>query len=333
MACKTVLITGIFGQDGAYLAQIALRENYRVIGAGRHTDQPQKKWRLQHLGISDAIEYRELNLADTQSVQKLMEENSPDLIFNMAAQSSVAESFKKPFETLDSTLMGAARIFEAARIFAPQARIFQPLSSQKMPTSSPYAAAKVCASILVDLYRERYGLFISSAVLHNHESPLRNTTFVSKKIVHSLVKICQGTQKTLALGNLDSQRYWSHARDIMEGAWKSLQQSSPNRYVLTSDQIFSVREFATQCAAQLGIKLSWHGTGKNETGLSQDGTLIVWVDPSFYRPTDPVPDRSGALETEHDLHWKTEVPLADLIQEMIDFEFTPLNSETAPNLA
>ena len=327
MSKRTALITGILGQDGAYLARIALREGYQVIGSARNLHLPEKKWRLQQLGVAQDIVYQETDLNDQESVNRAIQTHQPELVFNLAAQSSVATSFKLPYETLNSTLMGAARIFEAVRQFAPEARVFQPLSSEARSSSSPYAAAKACAKLIADLYRERYGLFISTAILHNHESPLRDTSFVSRKIVWSLSRIQRGLEKQLLLGNLNSLRYWSHAKDIMEGTWKALQKDAPGHYVLTSDQVFSVREFASKCAAQLSLPIEWCGKELGEVGYVRSGEPVISVDPAFYRPTDPMPDRTGASETETELDWKPTTSVDELIKEMLEFEFTNLNGE------
>lgn len=335
MTSNKVLITGIFGQDAAYLADIALKSNFKVIGGARHVSHEEKYWRLEHLGIRQQIEYVEMDMQNDASIFAAITEHQPQLIFNLAAQSSVAESFARPYETLDITMMGAVRLLEAVRRHAPSTRLFQPSSAE---TTSPagggqcetepvwrsaYAAAKACASGIAKLYRKQYGLFVANAVLHNHESALRGDAFVSKKIARALVKIHLGQQDRLQLGNLDSRRDWSHARDFMQAAWKILQLDQAEDFTLSSGNIFSVREFVNICGDFLGMNIEWRGQGMEEIGiLKNSGREIISVDPSFFRPVDPLPDRRGAEDTFSRLAWKPSRSIHEIAQEIIEYELS-----------
>ncbi len=321
----TVLITGIFGQDAAYLSEIALKANHQVIGAGRGLGDFEKYWRLDQLGLRHQITLCELDMTQTSNVSAIVSQYKPELIFNLAAQSSVASSLTHPFETLDVTLMGMVRLLEAVRTLSASSRVFQPASAEESmdPAAwrSAYAAARSCATSLAKYYRQRHGLYVSTAVMHNHESPLRDDRFVSKKIIQTLCRIAQGSDEVLMLGNLDSARDWSHARDFMGAAWLSLAQEQPGDDQFFSGQVFSVRSFVEQAAQALHIALRWERCGTDERGVrSTDGKVLVAVDPAFYRPTDPAPILGVDLLTQQRLGWQAQTTLQGMIAEMIQFE-------------
>lgn len=320
-----VLITGIFGQDAAYLAAMALKANYQVIGAGRGLGEAHKYWRLDQLGLRHRITLCELDMTQTSQVCALVGQYRPELIFNLAAQSSVAMSLNHPFETLDVTLMGMVRLLEAVRTQSASSRVFQPASAEESmdPAAwrSAYAAARSCATGLAKYYRQVHGLYVSTAIMHNHESPLRDDRFVSKKIIQTLCRIAQGSDEVLMLGNLESMRDWSHARDFMTAAWLSLDQELPGDDEFSSGQVLSVRSFVELAAQALNIALRWEGSGINERGVrATDGKVLVAVDSAFYRPTDPPPKRGVDPLTQQRLGWQAQTTVEGMIAEMIKFE-------------
>lgn len=323
---KRVLITGIFGQDAAYLSEIALNAGYQVIGAGRGLADAQKYWRLDALGLRHQLTLCELDMAHMPSVSAIVGEYKPELIFNLAAQSSVASSLKQPYETLDVTLMGMVRLLEAVRTQSASSRVFQPASAEESMDPgawrSAYAAARSCATSLAKYYRQMHGLYVSTAVMHNHESPLRDDRFVSQKIIQTLCRIARGADEVLMLGNLDSARDWSHARDFMGAAWLSLAQEHPGDDQFSSGQVCSVRSFVDQTAQALNIALRWELSGKAERGVRPtDGKVVVAVDPAFYRPTDPMPKRGIDPLTQQRLGWQAQTSIEGMIAEMIKFEY------------
>lgn len=331
-----VLITGIFGQDAAYLAEIALKEGFHVVGGARNVRQTDKAWRLRHLGIEKDIECVEMDMRDTDAMARAMVSCRPSLVYNLAAQSSVSESFTRPFETFDVTMMGALRLFEILRTDFKSTRLFQPSSAEistpevdkpntGLSWRSPYATAKACTTSIAKSYRKHYGLFISNVVLHNHESPLRDEVFVSKKIARSLVRIHLGLQNELQLGNLDSCRDWSHAKDLMSACWQILQVEKAEDFVLSSGNVLSVRKFVETCAEVLGMPIHWQGEGMQEIGrLGNTGKQIISINPTFFRPTDPPPDLRGTEETAAKLNWKANLSFTDVAKELIDFELSQI---------
>lgn len=321
-----VLITGIFGQDAAYLTEIALRCNYHVVGAGRGLSRADKYWRLDRLGLRQRVAFCEMDMVDSSGVAAVVREVQPELIFNLAAQSSVATSLKNPYETLDVTLMGLARLLEAVRMQCPSARVFQPASAEESMDPgawrSAYAAARSCATGLAKFYRQVHGLYVSTAVMHNHESPLRDDRFVSKKVVQTLCRIARGSDAVLYLGNLDSARDWSHAKDFMEAAWLSLTQEHPGDDHFSSGQVCTVRSFVEKTANALDMPLRWERSGEAERGLRRgDDKVVVAVDPAFYRPTDPIPEGGVDLRTQQRLGWRARTTVDGMIAEMIKFEY------------
>ncbi len=321
---NTVLITGILGQDAAYLAQIALAAGHRVVGGARVAAlaDPARFWRLEHLGLRHDITCVPFDLGNSENVAQVVAVHRPALIFNLAAQSSIARSLQQPLETLDTTLMGAARLFEAQRLGAPHSRLFQPSSTESFRGGSSYALAKSAAHDIACFYRQAYGLHICNALLGNHESPLRDATFVSRKIVKSLVDIQAGRLDTMAIGNLDSLRNWSHARDVMEAAWQILQREQPGDFLLPQGTPCTIRDFIQTCAQQLGMDLTWQGSGLSEQGLLRpDGRPVIRVDPAFYRPTEaPLPQATFTAKFKETLNAQPRYSLQTMIREMIDHE-------------
>lgn len=335
----TVLVTGALGQDGAYLSQLALEHGCVVIGAVRdaRTAHGERAWRLRHLGIDQRVTWVDLDLRDAASIDATLGAHRPDVVFNLAAQSSVARSFESPVETAETNAIGALRLFEAVRRAHWPIRVVQATSADilagaldgPVQATSPYAAAKAFAQLTARIYRESLGVFVSSAVLYNHESPLRGSEFVTSKIVASLVKIRAGRPEPLALGNLDARRDWSHARDIVDGLWRIATAAVACEAALGSGRTHSVRDFVDLTARSLDMRLRWQGTGAHESAIDEhSGRTVVVVDPNLFRPADT--SHGGAdLARARALGFEPRIGLDAMIREMIQFELDRAQRSTA----
>jgi len=337
MKKKSALITGITGQDGAYLAELLLRKGYLVHGLKRRTSLFNTA-RIDHLYEDPHVPERRLilhygDMTDSMSVLRVVEESRPDEIYNLAAQSHVAVSFEEPEYTANADGLGALRLLEAIRILGlgKRTRFYQASTSelfglvretpQRETTPfhprSPYGVAKLYAHWITVNYREAYGLFAATGILFNHESPTRGETFVTRKITRALARIRLGLQQCLYLGNLDARRDWGHARDYVEAMWRILQHRRPDDFVIATGVQHSVREFVEAAAAELKIKLGWRGTGANEKGYDAKGRVIVAVDPRYYRPAEVDTLLGEAGKAWRQLKWKPRVPFRKLVAEMV----------------
>lgn len=335
---KTALITGITGQDGAYLAELLLEKGYSVHGIRRrgslfNTD------RIDHLyhdpyekGYDLTLHYGDMT--DSSSLVRIVQQVQPDEIYNLAAQSHVAVSFEEPEYTANSDALGALRLLEAIRItgLEQKARFYQASTSelyglvqetpQKETTPfyprSPYAVAKLYAYWITVNYREAYGLYACNGILFNHESPVRGETFVTRKITRALARIKLGLQPCLFLGNLNALRDWGHARDYVEMQWLMLQQDSPEDFVIATGEQHSVRDFVQLAAEGIGIDVRWEGEGVNEKGFdAASGQCIVAVDPRYFRPTEVETLLGDASKAKHKLGWVPRITFPELVCEMM----------------
>ncbi|MFL2545878.1 MAG: GDP-mannose 4,6-dehydratase [Candidatus Rariloculaceae bacterium] len=336
---KKALITGVTGQDGAYLAEFLLKKDYEVHGVKRRASSFNTD-RIDHLyqdphdsDVRMTLHYGDLT--DATNLIRIIQQVRPDEIYNLAAQSHVAVSFETPEYTANSDALGTLRILEAIRILGLQesTRFYQASTSEmfgrvaETPQSestpfyprSPYGAAKVYAYWITVNYREAYGLYACNGILFNHESPVRGETFVTRKITRGLARIREGLQDCVHLGNLDSLRDWGHARDYVEAQWLMLQKDDPNDYVIATGEQHSVREFVSRAGENLGMKIDWSGDGVEETGTDiETGRVVVRVDPRYFRPTEVetlLGDSTRALE---DLGWSATTSFDELVQEMIE---------------
>ncbi|TPN40299.1 GDP-mannose 4,6-dehydratase [Mesorhizobium sp. B1-1-9] len=339
---KKALITGITGQDGAYLAQLLLSKGYSVHGVRRRTSLFNTD-RIDHLyhdphekGVDLTLHHGDLT--DSSSLMRIIQLVQPDEIYNLAAQSHVAVSFEEPEYTANSDALGALRILEAIRILGMEkkARFYQASTSelyglvQETPQRettpfyprSPYAVAKLYAYWITVNYREAYGMYACNGILFNHESPTRGETFVTRKITRALSRIKLGTQERLYLGNLDALRDWGHAKDYVEVQWLMLQQASADDYVIATGEQHSVREFVTLAATDLDMDLRWEGTGVDEKGYdTKSGKCIVAVDPRYFRPTEVETLLGDASKARQRLGWEPKIKFVDLVKEMIREDF------------
>jgi len=312
---KTALITGITGQDGAYLAQFLLEKGYRVCGAFRRSSTVNLE-RLDYLGIRDKVELVPLDLLDLGNIIRVLEKVQPDEVYNLAAQSFVAVSFEQPVATGEITGLGAARMLEAIRIVNPKIKFYQASSSemfgkvQAVPQNektpfyprSPYAAAKLYAHWMTVNYREAYGIFACSGILFNHESPLRGLEFVTRKITYTVAQIKHRLASELRLGNLEARRDWGYAPEYVEAMWLMLQQDEPDDYVIATGETHSVKEFAEEAFACVG--LDWRD--------------YVVEDPAFYRPADVELLVGDATKAQQKLGWRPRTTFKDLVRLMVE---------------
>ncbi|WP_279117653.1 GDP-mannose 4,6-dehydratase [Acidithiobacillus thiooxidans] len=331
---KTSIITGITGQDGAYLTQLLLEKGYTVYGTYRRTSSV-SFWRLEELGVADHpnLHLVEFDLTDLGSAIRLIESSGATEVYNLAAQSFVAVSFDQPNTTGQITGLGALNLLEAIRIVNPKIRFYQASTSemfgkvQAIPQDestnfyprSPYGVAKLYAHWMTINYRESYGIFGSSGILFNHESPLRGLEFVTRKITDGMAKIKLGKLDQLQLGNLDAKRDWGYAKDYVEGMWRMLQADTPDTYVLATGRTESVRDFVTMAAKAAGITMEWQGQGEAESGRdAATGKVIVSVNPKFYRPAEVEMLIGNPAKAKTELGWETPTTLEQLCAMMVE---------------
>jgi GDPmannose 4,6-dehydratase len=328
---RRALITGISGQDGAYLSKLLLEKGYEVIGAQRR-GASSSTWRLEELGILGRIELVPLEMLEYSNVLRTIEKVAPDEIYNLAAQSFVALSFEQPLYTAEVGAMGVLRLLEAVRTVNPDIRIYQASTSemfglaQEVPQTertpfyprSPYGVAKLYAHWMVVNYRESYGMYAASGILFNHESPLRGQEFVTRKITTSLAKIHHGQQDVLELGNLDAKRDWGFAGDYVDGMWRMLQRDQADDFVLATGVTQSVRSFVERAAALAGFDLEWQGEAKETRGIDRGtGRAIIRVNPEFYRPAEVDILQGDASKARDQLGWTPSVDLSELAEMMM----------------
>ncbi len=314
---KTCLITGVTGQDGAYLAQLLLQKGYRVVGLLRRSASSDIVGeRMRWLGILDDVELVDGNLIDISSLIRVMQNVQPDEVYNLGAQSFVAASWNQPLLTGEVTGMGAVNVLEAVRITGLKARFYQasssemfgliqePQQSEKTPfyPRSPYAAAKLYAHWMTVNYRESFGMHASSGILFNHESPLRGIEFVTRKVTDGVARIKLGLAKELPLGNLEAKRDWGHARDYVRAMWLMLQQDTPDDYVIATGRTTSIREFCRIAFAHVGLNYEDH----------------VVTDPKFLRPAEVDVLHGDATKARQALGWQPETSLEDMAAEMVE---------------
>ncbi|WP_312283560.1 GDP-mannose 4,6-dehydratase [Candidatus Igneacidithiobacillus taiwanensis] len=329
---KHALISSITGQDGAYLAQLLLEKDYQVYGliARRGTDT---LGRLRELGIADQVRLLDGDLIDLSSMIRAMEKSQAEEVYNLGAQSFVATSWDQPILTAEVTGVSVVKMLEALRIVNPKARFYQastsemfgeiqePLQKETTPfhPRSPYGVAKLYGHWITINYRESFALHASSGILFNHESPLRGTEFVTRKITLALARIRHGLQEVLELGNLDSKRDWGFAGDYVRAMWLMLQQDQPDDYVIATGRTWTAREFVERAAGYEGFDIAWEGKGAQERGIDrQSGKTIVRVNPAFYRPAEVDVLIGDASKARARLGWSSEVDFDSLVRMMTE---------------
>ena len=335
---KKALITGVTGQDGAYLAAFLLAKGYEVHGIKRRTSLFNTA-RIDNIYEDPHLPSRHFilhygDMTDSTSLIHIVQKVQPDEIYNLAAQSHVQVSFEEPEYTANSDALGVLRLLEAIRILGleKKTKFYQASTSelyglvqetpQKETTPfyprSPYAVAKLYGYWIVVNYREAYGMYACNGILFNHESPMRGETFVTRKITRGLARIKVGLQTQLFLGNLDAKRDWGHARDYIEMQWLMLQQEKPQDYVIATGQQYSVREFVQRCAKLLELDLTWSGSGLEEKAVNKAGNVVVAVDPRYFRPTEVETLLGDASKAKRELGWEPRISFDELVREMVE---------------
>lgn len=349
---KTALITGVTGQDGAYLSELLLEKGYNVWGIKRRSSSF-NTGRVDHLfrDIHEQnLSFRLVHgdMTDSTNLIRIIQEVQPDEIYNLAAQSHVQVSFETPEYTANADGIGTLRILEAIRLLGleKKTRFYQASTSelygkvQETPQSettpfyprSPYAAAKLYAYWITVNYREAYGIHASNGILFNHESPLRGETFVTRKITRAVAAIETGQQDCLFLGNLDAKRDWGHARDYVEGMWRILQHDTPDDFVLATGETHSVREFVELAFSEVGRKVKWQGDGVDEVGIDTvSGKPIVKIDPRYFRPTEVDLLLGNPAKAKRELRWEHSTGFSDLVKEMINSDLDEAKRELSQN--
>lgn len=316
---KNALVTGITGQDGAYLAKLLLDKGYKVYGAQRRNTGVQH-WRLDRLGITDQVEFVDFELNEFSNIVRVLLETEPDEIYNLAAQSFVHLSFEQPTYTSDTNYMGPSRLLEAVRMVCPEAKFYQAGTSemfgkvQQVPQSettpfyprSPYGVAKLGAYWMTVNYRESYDMFACNGILFNHESPLRGKEFVTRKLVHNLVKVQKGDLEFVEMGNMDAKRDWGHAADYVEGMYLMMQQDKADDYVLSMNETHTVKQFAQTVCDHLELNID----------------DVIKINPKFIRPAEVDLLMGDSTKARVDLNWKPKYTLNSMIEEMVKEELT-----------
>lgn len=347
MPAKIALITGVTGQDGAYLAEFLLEKGYVVHGMKRRASSFNSE-RVDHLYTDPhESETRFLmhygDMTDATSLLRLLEATEPDEIYNLAAQSHVRVSFETPEYTADAGALGVLRLLDAVRTLnlARRVRFYQASTSEMFGRSpppqdeatpfrprSPYGAAKLYAYWIAVNYREAYDMHVSNGILFNHESPIRGETFVTRKISRAVAAIEHGLQERLYLGNLDAERDWGHARDFVEGMWLMLQQNEPDDYVMATGESHSVRTFVERAFAEIGRTIVWQGAGVDERGVDEaSGKTLVAIDRRYFRPTEVDSLRGDASKARQRLGWRHRISFDDLVREMVQSDLAALPGE------
>lgn len=344
---KVALITGVTGQDGAYLSELLLGKGYEVHGLKRRSSSF-NTGRIDHLyrdpreeEVNFFLHYGDLT--DSTNVIRVIQETQPDEIYNLAAQSHVQVSFETPEYTANADAVGTLRVLEAIRILdlTEKTRFYQASTSELYGDSpapqsettpfrprSPYAAAKLYAFSITVNYREAYGIHASNGILFNHESPHRGETFVTRKITRAVAAIHLGFDETLWLGNLEARRDWGHARDYVEGMWRIVQAEKPGDYVLATGECITVRQFVEMAFAQIGVTITWSGSGVEETGRdARTGRVLVRIDPRHFRPTEVQVLQGDASKARKELGWQPTTSLAELVREMVESDLVVIADE------
>ena len=338
---KKALITGIRGQDGAYLAKFLLEKGYEVWGADRRSGDS-SNWRLKELGIEKEVKIIYMDLMELTNIMRVIEKVQPDEVYNLAAQSFVGVSFEQPILTAEIDAMGVLRLLEAIRTLKPDTKFYQASTSemfgkvQEIPQTektpfyprSPYGVAKLFGHWITVNYRESFNIFACSGILFNHESPLRGVEFVTRKIPYSLARIKYRLQDKLVLGNLDAKRDWGYAKEYVEGMWLMLQQEKADDYVLATGETHTVKEFVEKAAQIAGFDIEWEGEGVNTKGIDKKtGKVIVEVSPEFYRPAEVDILIGNPQKAREKLGWEPKTKFEDLANIMMEADLKRVSKE------
>jgi len=339
---KRALITGIRGQDGAYLSKLLIEKGYEVYGVDRRSGDS-SFWRLKEMGVEKDVKILYMDLLELTNVMRTIEKTKPDEVYNLAAQSFVQVSFEQPLLTSDIDAMGVLRLLESIRSIKPDTRFYQASTSemfglvQEIPQKettpfyprSPYAVAKLFSHWMTVNYRESYNMFACSGILFNHESPLRGLEFVTRKITYGIAKIKKGQQDKIILGNLDSKRDWGYAKEFVEGMWLMLQQKTPDDFVLATGETHTVREFIEAAFKAAGYDIAWTGEGVNTKGTDRrSGKTMVELSPDFYRPAEVDILIGNPQKAREKLGWKPVTKFEALVAMMVEADIKRVEEES-----
>ena len=331
---KTALITGVSGQDGAYLANLLLNKSYKVIGTDRRSARG-NNWRLRRFGIEKKIIFEEMEIGEIYEIDRIFKKYKFDEVYNLAAQSFVGASFNSPLNTANITGLGTLRILESIKSTDPKIKFYQASSSEMfgdvledrqdektaLNPKSPYAISKVFGHHITQNYRESYNIFAVSGILFNHESPLRGEEFATRKIILGLVKILNDDLKCLELGNIYAKRDWGYAKEYVEAMWLMLQKKSPEDYVISTGKTYSIKDFINKAVKILNLKTKWVGKGLNEKLINiKNQKIIIKINPKFFRPSEVNMLRGNPSKAKKKLKWIPKTNLDDLIKIMIKDE-------------
>lgn len=338
---KKALITGIRGQDGAYLAKLLIEKGYEVYGADRRSGDS-GFWRLKELGVDKDVKVIYMDLLELTNIMRVIEKIKPDEVYNFAAQSFVQASFEQPILTSDINAMGVLRLLEALRLIKPDVKFYQASTSemfgkvQEIPQTektpfyprSPYGVSKLFAHWITVNYRESYKMFACSGISFNHESPLRGLEFVTRKITYGVARIKYGLQDKIILGNLDAKRDWGYAKEYVEAMWLILQQNEPDDYVLATGETHSVREFVEKAFELVGYEIIWTGEGKEVKGIDKrSGKVVVETSPEFYRPAEVDSLIGDPKKAKEKLGWIPKTKFEELVQIMVEADIKRVERE------
>jgi len=327
---KTAIITGISGQDGAYLAQFLLKKRYKIIGLDRRSSRDER-WRLNYLGIEEKIIFEYIDLSDISSIERVFNKYKINELYNLAAQSFVGTSFDVPISTCDVNALGTLRVLEIIRNKNKKIKFYQASTSEmfgdvfetpqdentKLNPQSPYAISKVFAHYITKNYRDSYNIFACSGILFNHESPLRGEEFVTRKITLGLAKIKAGKISCLYLGNLNAKRDWGYAGDYVEAMWLMMQKNKADDYVIATNKSYSIKDFINEAVKYYNLKIIWKGKGINQQAINvETNKAIIKVDPKFFRPSEVDNLKGRADKAKKILKWKPKVNFKKLVEIM-----------------
>ena len=327
---KTAIITGISGQDGAYLAQFLLKKRYKIIGLDRRSSRDER-WRLNYLGIEEKIIFEYIDLSDISSIERVFNKYKINELYNLAAQSFVGTSFDVPISTCDVNALGTLRVLEMIRNKNKQIKFYQASTTEmfgdvfetpqdentKFNPQSPYAISKVFAHYITKNYRDSYNIFACSGILFNHESPLRGEEFVTRKITLALAKIKAGKMSCLYLGNLNAKRDWGYAGDYVEAMWLMMQKKKADDYVISTNKSYSIKDFINEAVKYYNLKIIWKGKGINQQAINvETNKAIIKVDPKFFRPSEVHNLKGRADKAKKILKWKPKVNFKKLVEIM-----------------
>lgn len=339
---KTALIAGIRGQDGAYLSKFLLEKGYAVYGADRRSGET-ISWRLKELGIEKDVTILHMDLLELTNIIRTIKKLMPDEVYNLASPSFPQQSFDEPMITSEVGAMGALRLLDTLRLEHPEAKFYQASTSemfgkaQTVPQSertrfyprSPYGVAKLFAHWMTVNYRESYKMFACSGILYNHESPLRGTEFVTRKITSGVARIRAGVQDKLVLGNVDAKRDWGYAKEYVEGMWQMLQHDHADDYILATGETHSVREFVEHAFSAVDITLRWEGTGIDTRGLeTKTGKVLVEISPDFFRPAEETQLVGDPRKAKERLGWTSRTTFQDLVTIMVEADIKRMEKES-----